>query len=122
MSERSADEDRRLPRVTRHFMVRFRSSGEEQGGWMVSSLRDLSSGGARFLSEESFDVGTTLELHLVLPGAQEPVALKARVAWVKPTRMNMVELGVTFDPGDAAIQRTIDAAVAHFLRKSPGRR
>ena len=117
MSERSADESRQRPRVASHFMVRFRPFGEGKSGWMVSPLRDLSSGGARFLSEQSFDIGVTLELQLVLPGARAPVAFKARVAWLKPAQMNMVELGVTFEPGDAAIQRTIDAAVAHFLRK-----
>ena len=98
-------------------MVRFRSSEEERGGWFVSPLRDLSSGGARFLSEKSFSVGSTLEFHITLPSSPKPVVLTARVAWAKPTRMNMAELGVTFDPGDAAIQRTIDEAVARFLRK-----
>mgnify|MGYP001562360010 FL=1 len=46
--------------------------------------------------------------------------LKARVAWTKPWRAGLLEVGITFDPGDALIQRTIDEAISRLLgRKSP---
>ncbi len=113
----SEAEHRRAPRVARSLMARYRDGRSPGASWLMSPLRDLSSGGARFLSEVAFDVGSTLELQLLLPLAREPVSLKARVAWAQPARLGMVEVGVTFDPGDAAAQQSIDAAVAHFLHK-----
>ncbi|MBI4342518.1 MAG: PilZ domain-containing protein [Candidatus Omnitrophica bacterium] len=110
-------EQRRSPRIARSFMVRYRVTVPQDTVWLVSPLRDLSSGGARLLSERPLAIGDQLELQLILPMAQQPVPLKARVAWVRPAPLGMVEIGVTFDPGDAGIQQTIDSAVAHFLRK-----
>jgi hypothetical protein len=113
-------EHRQFPRISHPFMARYRLQVPEPTEWMVSPLRDLSSGGARFLSERPLAVGSMLEMRLMLPGSVTPILLKARVAWSKPAQLNMVELGVAFDPGDTAIQQSIDASVAHFLRKQRG--
>ena len=110
-------ENRRAPRVRHSFMVRYHLTDPQDAMWFVSPLRDLSSGGARFLSERQLSTGDQLEMQLILPSAPQPLSLKARVAWVKPGPLNMVELGVTFDPGDVGIQQTIDDAVKHFLKK-----
>ena len=110
-------EHRRAPRVARPFMVRYQPPG--QSTWLISPLRDLSSGGARFLSEHAFKGGEVFEVRIVLPTASQPVPLKARVAWTKPQRSGLLEIGITFNPGDAGIQRTIDEAISRFLdRKS----
>ena len=114
-------EQRRSPRVEHHFMARYMVPGRSPKQWLVSPLRDLSSGGARFLSECPFTVKDTFELQLVLPNARQPVLLNARVAWTRPGPMGMQEIGVTFDPGDTAMQAIIDAAVARFTQKPPGR-
>lgn len=113
-------ENRRSPRVARSFMARYRVARAQESLWLVSPLRDLSSGGARFLSERtSLAAGDPLEMQLILPTAQQPLPLNARVAWVKRgALMTTVEVGVTFDPGDSAIQQTIDDAVKHFLKKA----
>ena len=108
-------EQRRSPRVARHLLVRYRPPGGRGATWLASPLRDLSSGGARFLSEHPFAIRDTFEMQLLLPAAFQPVRVMARVAWVKPAVMRMVELGVTFDAGDASIQRLIDEAVARRL-------
>lgn len=107
-------EHRRAPRVARGFMVRYRRPSDR--GWSVSPLRDLSSSGARFLSEQAFAVGTELNLQLVLPTVKEPLALQARVARVAPGPMNLAEYGVTFEADATGIQE-IAAAVAHVLHK-----
>ncbi len=114
---------RRAPRIPKGFIVRFRAVGEPSAGWCVSPLRDLSQGGARFLSEQTFAVGTALETLLVLPASQQPVPLSARVAWAKPPAMGLAELGITFDvaPGDTASQQAIAAAVKRFLERSTPR-
>ena len=99
-------------------MVRYQPPGKT--AWLMSPLRDLSSGGARFLSEHGFAAGDLFEIQLVLPATPQPVALKVRVAWAKPWRGGLLEIGVTFSPGDAFVQRTIDDAINRFLgRKSP---
>ena len=109
------EEHRRSTRVAFRLLARYRPPGEPGATWLVSPLRDLSSGGARFLSEHPFAVGDTFEVQLLLPAAAQPIWVRARVAWVKPGAMKMVELGVTFDAGDAANQRLIDEAVARRL-------
>ena len=113
----SEHEHRRAPRITQSFMVRYRVLSSGQGTWEVSPLRDLSSGGARFLCESPFPVGTALELQLVLPSAKAPVPLQARVTWVRPGPLQLAEHGVAFGSVEADIQQLIDTAVAHFVRK-----
>jgi hypothetical protein len=112
-----SSEHRKKPRVARAFMARYRLESPMVTDWLVSPLRDLSSGGARFLSERPFKAGQFIELQLLLPFARDPVVLRARVAWTKPGRLSMMEIGVTFDAGDPAAQQTIDAGVAHLLQK-----
>ena len=111
----SDSEHRRDPRIVRGFMLRYRRPAER--AWSVSPLRDLSSSGARFIGESAFEVGNELELQLVLPMAKEPLMLQARVAWVKPGPMALVEYGIMFQSDEAGVQQMIDVAVAHFLRK-----
>jgi Tfp pilus assembly protein PilZ len=110
-------EHRQRPRVAHAFMVRYRLESPLVSDWLVSPLRDLSSSGARFLSEQPFKAGQFIELQLLLPFAHEPLALRARVAWTKPARLGMLEIGVTFEVGDPAVQRVIDTGVAHLLQK-----
>ena len=118
MADAPQDEQRRRPRISRPFMIRYRPSGKEQAGWLISPLRDLSGGGARFISEYPFFAGDTFEIQLLLPASKQPVLLKARVAWAKAAHIEgLSEVGVTFDPGDSGIQQTIDQAVAYFLDK-----
>ena len=111
-------EHRRNPRIARSFMARYRITTLNETMWLVSPLRDLSSTGARFLSERALIAGDLLEMQLILPVAPQPLPLTARVAWVRPGPMDMVEVGVTFNPGDSGIQQTIDDAVRHFLKKA----
>ena len=108
-------EQRRAQRVARSIMARYRVG--TRATWLMSPLHDLSSGGARFLSEYPFTVAEQFDLQLLLPTAPQPVVVRARVAWTKPGPLQMVEVGVTFDPGDAKIQELIDVTVAHFLKK-----
>ena len=110
----SESEHRRAPRITHGFMVRYRRPSDK--GWAVSPLRDLSSAGARFLSEQTFAIGTELDVQLVLPTTKEPLALHARVARILPSRMDLVEYGVTFETNVPAVQ-AINDAVEYFLHK-----
>lgn len=110
-------EHRRAPRVARSVIVRYRCPEAGQTVWLVSPLRDVSSGGARFLSEQTVAIGRTIEMQLMLPTASQPVSLLARVVRTKPAQTGLIEVGVTFSTADVAVQRAIDRAVAHFLHK-----
>jgi len=114
----SQEENRRAARVARHVMARYRTTRVPEAAWLMSPLRDLSGGGARFLSEYAFEAGELMELQLLLPNAPKPIELKAKVAWMKPMPTRFTELGVTFDPGDTAVQRVIDEAIVRFLRQA----
>jgi hypothetical protein len=111
------DEQRREPRVARAFMVRYRALSPESQAWLLSPLRDLSQGGVRFVSERAFEVGTLLELQLVLPTAPAPMAARGRVTWSKPGPMALPELGVTFEGLDPQTQQALQGAVKHFLER-----
>ena len=117
MAEVPYENQRKHPRLTKPFMVRYRPMGAEPAGWLASPLRDLSSGGARFISEHAFAVGDLMELQLLLPVPEQPLQLSARVAWVKSANPTLREVGVTFDPGDVGIQQLIDQVVTRFLDK-----
>ena len=107
-------ENRRSARIAHSFVVRYwPTKGEAQS--KVTQLEDFSKTGARFLSEHAFIAGDRFDVQLVLPTASHPVEVKARVAWAKPWRVGLFEVGVTFDPGDVGIQQTIDEAVKRLL-------
>ncbi len=110
-------EHRQSPRISRPILVRYRRAGDLQHGWLMTPLHDLSVLGARFMSERAFIVGDALELQLVLPTSTQPVAMQGKVAWTKLARLELVELGVTFDAVDESTQQSIQAAVDHHLRK-----
>jgi Tfp pilus assembly protein PilZ len=98
-------------------MLRYRVLGSKEEGWCVSPLRDLSVGGAHFLSEHAFNVGVELETQLLLPFSQEPLSLVSRVAWVRPWHLKVVEIGVTFSSSDTGTRRRIEEAVAYLVQR-----
>src|SRR4030042_7185253 len=58
---------------------------------------DLSLGGARIHSEERFDLGTVLQLHIELVRSRETVNLEGRVKWIERNETDHVfEMGVEF--------------------------
>lgn len=111
-------EQRHDPRVAHPFMVRYQC----QESWHVSPLKDFSTTGARFVADYPFTQGEVLDAQMIFPLARQPIAVRARIVWMKPTQWGLVELGVTFELGDAEAKQAIEAAVAHFLRKQERRK
>lgn len=116
----SDGERRQAPRIMHGFLIRYRAAAEGEAGWFVSPLIDLSTKGARFLSERPFQVNTPLEIQLVLPNSKEPVAVTGHVVRTSPGRLGMTELGVVFDRVEPIAQERIEAAVTHFFRRQGG--
>ena len=108
---------RQDPRFERSFWIWFRPVVTGVESWQVAPLRDLSTSGARFLSECAFDEGVVLETKLLLPVSSDPLRLAARVAWSRPVEgkaWKLIEHGVTFDFTDRGLQQQVAAAVEYF--------
>ena len=105
-------------RIIRSFLVRYPSPASGQGFWLVSTLRNFSTCGARFFCERTFRVGETTKIQLILPTSREPVVLKARVVWTKASSLfGMVDLGVAFEPSDEQSTKALTSAANFFLTK-----
>jgi hypothetical protein len=111
----NGSERRQAFRVTRRFILRYQLPTAASGEWQASPLRDVSTTGARFLSEQRLDPGARLSAVLQL-GAARPLPLVARVMWTKPAQAGLIEVGVTFEFSRAADQRLLDDTVSHLLR------
>jgi len=84
----------------------------------MSPLRDLSEGGARFLSDQTFDAGTALDMEIILPMVRQPIWCAAVVAWVKPAEQpGCVELGVAFE-AEGKPREALGRAVQHFMSRA----
>lgn len=113
-----AERERRLAeRVAHAFVVRYKFIWAGEAMWSVSTLRNFSRVGARFLSERLFGEGDKLVLQLLLPTFKEPVWVRARVIWTKPAQWGTFGLGVAFEPTEAAARKAITDAADFFLRK-----
>ena len=114
----SSEEQRGAPRIRHPFMLRYRPAGPSVAPWSVTPLLDLSGTGARFLSDRPLVQGEALELHLMLPGSQQPVALDGQVAWIKGgAKLGLMEVGVSLAVTNPSAQALLDEAVRHFLAK-----
>lgn len=113
-----ADTERRhAERVAHAFVVRYKFVWAGEAVWLVSTLRNFSRIGVRFLSERRFGEGDELVLQLFLPTSKEPVWVRARVMWTKPAQWGTFDLGVAFEPTEAAARKAITDAADFFLRK-----
>lgn len=83
----------------------------------MSPLKDLSRSGARFLCERTFAVGAVLDVKLLLPVANEPVAVMARVVWVRQRPTGLAEHGIRFALEDSSTGTVIERAVLHTLKR-----
>ena len=110
-------ERRRAERVAHAFVVRYKFVWAGEAVWSVSTLRNFSRVGARFLSERLFGEGDELVLQVLLPTAKEPVWVRARVIWIKPAQWGTFDLGVAFEPTETAARKAITDAADFFTRK-----
>ena len=117
----AAPADRRSSvRVPCQFMIQYR--GHQRAAWDLSPLRELGSGGARFLADGELDPGETVDIRMGLPLFPEPVQLPARVVWQKSTfsgAFKVAETGITFTNLDVHLLRAIDNTVHRLLQRAP---
>ena len=77
---------------------------------------DLSIGGARIQSEESFPVGAVVRIHLELVRSRESVSIDGAVRWSRRTeKENIYEFGVEFQECN---QATLQAIMKNLYRET----
>ena len=116
----ASSERRVLPRVSCQFMIQYR--GGQHGAWDLSPLRELGSGGARFLADGDLSPGELVDIRMGLPLFPEPVQLPARVVWQKSTfsgAYKVAETGIVFTRLDTHLLRTIEETVQRLLQRAP---
>ena len=77
-------ERRRFRRVQHPFTIRYRDATEPDKPWLITTVRDLSLGGERFIADQVFDVGQALELQIIVPASRQTILLQAHVVWANP--------------------------------------
>ncbi len=116
------EEHRRAPRIARHVLVRFRAPEGGQPRWDTVPSRDISALGARFLGAWPLQAGTSLELEVRLPSAQDAVPMKGEIVWKRPAEHGSLwEYGVFFTEVDAGAQQKLDETVGFFLHQRSAR-
>ena len=114
----SRSERRNCHRVPCQFMIQYR--GHQRAAWDLSPLRELGSGGARFLADGELEPGESVDIRMGLPLFPEPVQLPARVVWQKSTfsgAFKVAETGIVFTDIDTHLLRTIDETVQRLLQR-----
>ena len=113
-------ERRNSHRVPCQFMIQYR--GNQHVAWDLSPLRELGSGGARFLADAELEPGEVVDIRMGLPLFSEPVQLPARVVWQKSTfsgAFKVAETGIIFTNLDTHLLQTIDDTVHRLLQRPP---
>ena len=112
-------EQRRAARVPCQMVVRFQNRQELR--WDPIPLKDLSQGGARFLSEHLLDTGAVVKFMFGLPLFMKDADVPARVVWKKLVysgRLQMTEYGVAFTSISPEVRQTLGDTVRRTLASS----
>ena len=118
MSPAASDRRHGDDRIARAFMVRYQPPASRgSDSWATSPLKNFSRTGARFFSDYEFKIGEWILLQMLLPVSKQPVWVKARVVWMKPAPMGIVDVGVAFGLSDPAAQQAIDQAATFLQRR-----
>ena len=114
-------ERRKAPRVESQLLVKFKAAGDPQAKWQMTPLKDMSSGGVRFIAEAPCELGALLELQLLLPTLAAPLRLTGRVVWVRPASVpQLMEYGVELTDLSPTQRADIEQLVALYRnRKRP---
>ena len=118
MAMKTHEERRRKERVLSRMTVGYRLDG--QAVWDVSSFRDVSATGARFICETGLQPGETVELRLGLPMFDEPIQVAAELMWKRTVfsgRLQMADCGVRFHGVTGAMRERLETAIQRLEAK-----
>ena len=118
----ASGERRSASRVACQAMVRYRRF-RRGSSWLASPFKDVSRGGARFVSEAAFRPGELLEVSVGMPLFHDPVPLAARVVWQRTMfsgALQLSEHGVRFVSLATELQQITDEAIEQIGFESRG--
>ncbi|MFH1778994.1 MAG: PilZ domain-containing protein [Candidatus Omnitrophota bacterium] len=98
MYEKPANpERRRYPRVSSAMPVQYRGIRQTSDATVGTVMRDISTGGIRFIANEFISVFTRLVVEISIPLTSKPVRAISKVVWIrKRPSGEQYELGMQF--------------------------
>ena len=109
---------RRTPRVESQLLVKFRQLGDPSEKWHMAPLKDISSTGIRFTTDQAFPGDATLELQLLLPTSAAPLHLTGRVMWAHPSPLPpLTDYGVAYADFQPAQREEIERIVTLYRER-----
>jgi len=102
MLRRNKKDKRAFFRLRAYHLVKFSQVSDSQKVMHFASLRDLSGGGGRLLTEKKLTFGEIIQIFVNYPSLIEPVSSLAKVVWAKwLPKTKKFEIGLNFlDLGD----------------------
>jgi uncharacterized protein (TIGR02266 family) len=88
---------RRHPRLAVAVEVTVKSASDTETGELVFHTLDLSAGGAFLRSDLLLEVGELLEVSFCVPGSDERISARARVAWATRQSGTKGEAGMALE-------------------------
>jgi c-di-GMP-binding flagellar brake protein YcgR len=117
---RNNDEARRkFPRTSHTYTISFKRHDEPDANWDISNSRNLSLGGALFLSSRPFSPETLLDIRLKIPTDNRQCCCKAKVVRCEgPFNNTFYKIAVCFTEIDPDYAEKIGMSVGFFLTKN----
>ncbi len=114
-----AGTDRRnFPRTSHSYTISFKEHDEPEINWDISSTRNLSLGGALFLSSEPFSHHSLLDIRLRIPAQNAHCKCRAIVQRGKgPLKKAFYEIAVYFTEIDTNSIEQLRKSISFFLGK-----
>lgn len=120
MKEIEKKERRKFTRLRIYHLAKYRllSEPEAKTAKILTSLKDISGGGACLRTKEKLLPSDIIQLYINFPQLPEPVICKAKVAWVKKLEtINQYESGLEFLEINDSLRREIMQRVDFTVKK-----
>ncbi|NQT95392.1 MAG: PilZ domain-containing protein [Candidatus Omnitrophica bacterium] len=109
-------ERRRFPRVNARLPLQFKDIQRPIEAYTGTLTKDVSEGGARFISSDFLSIFTRVLLEMSVPSFSRPIKAISKVAWIqKIPRSNQYNVGIRFMDMTEEDKKHL----ASFIAKSP---
>jgi hypothetical protein len=111
---------RHHPRISWHFVVKFRLKDGQEKNWQVSTVKDISEGGCFFYSNVAYQIGQVLEIRVQFPSIEVPMFFTGEVRRCELENVGQLSLygvGVCFLGMDEEKRKYFIETITYFLKK-----
>ncbi|MBN1405072.1 MAG: PilZ domain-containing protein [Candidatus Omnitrophica bacterium] len=111
-------ERRQFPRTSHTYTISFKGRVDEEENWDISNTKNLSLGGAFFLNNEFFPLGSTLDIRLNIPGQNKYCACRGKVQRCEgPFENTYYKTAVQFSDIDNRLEEALKKSIDFFMAK-----